>query len=386
MKILMYRWKAYGTDSLLHCLQKMGHKAESWECDQIYMDIAASPEPAIQKLRCDDYDFAISLNYFPALAEACNRQGIPYVSWTMDAPLLSLYDASVHLETNLIFCFDYMQYHELIERGIRTAHYLPLATDLEAFGKAIASITEADRRNYQSEVSFVGRLYDQSTLFPLLEKLPSYERGYLDALVEAQLRVPEIHFEKNFVSMVFIERLKQILSFAETQNTEITFEKLVKELVDKQVTMIERARMVELLGRQTNFTLYSTSETKDKPWLNNKGSVDYYTQMPKVFYLSKINIHITLRSIMTGIPLRILDILGCGGFVLTNRQLELEEYFEEGVSIAAYSSMEELLDKIAFYQSHEAARIQIAEAGHLIVSKEFSYTAQVNKIMQQMRI
>ena len=37
-----------------------------------------------------------------------------------------------------------------------------------------------------------------------------------------------------------------------------------------------------------------------------------------MFANSKVNLNITLRNIKTGIPLRALDIMGAGGFLLTN--------------------------------------------------------------------
>ncbi len=50
----------------------------------------------------------------------------------------------------------------------------------------------------------------------------------------------------------------------------------------------------------------------------------------KVFYSSKININMTLRSIESGVPLRIIDIMSIGGFVMSNNQEEIPELFEEG--------------------------------------------------------
>lgn len=71
--------------------------------------------------------------------------------------------------------------------------------------------------------------------------------------------------------------------------------------------------------------------------------MDYYTVMNKIFYLSKINLNITLPSIESGIPQRVLDIMGSGGFVLTNYQPEIEEVFEIGKDIEVFHTLEELV-------------------------------------------
>ena len=131
-----------------------------------------------------------------------------------------------------------------------------------------------------------------------------------------------------------------------------------------------------------DFRLYTGSTTKGLPTLNacNHGTVDYHTQMPLVFAGSRINLNISLRSIHSGIPLRVLDIMACGGFVLSNRQPEITEYFEEGVEIVTFGSMEECIDKVHYYLSHEEERRQIAEAGYRKVKNEFSYEAGLARL------
>ena len=52
--------------------------------------------------------------------------------------------------------------------------------------------------------------------------------------------------------------------------------------------------------------------------------------MPLIFRESKINLNITLRSITSGMPLRALDIMGAGGFLLSNYQQELAENYIDG--------------------------------------------------------
>lgn len=97
--------------------------------------------------------------------------------------------------------------------------------------------------------------------------------------------------------------------------------------------------------------------------MHNYGIIDYNTQMPLVFSGSKINLNISLRSIHSGIPLRVLDIMACGGFVLSNWQPEIVEYFIEGKEIVTFDSLEDCLDKIAYYLEHEKERKQIAYNG-----------------------
>ena len=112
------------------------------------------------------------------------------------------------------------------------------------------------------------------------------------------------------------------------------------------------------------------------------GIVDYVSQMPVVFHNSKINLNMSLRSIQSGIPLRALDIMGAGGFLLSNYQPELAEYFEDAKELALYASPRELLDKAAYYLSHEEERRQIAAAGLRKVRELFSYEVRVKRMLE----
>ena len=134
--------------------------------------------------------------------------------------------------------------------------------------------------------------------------------------------------------------------------------------------------------KKFSFKLYTGSDTKNIPSLDacNMGRVDYHTQMPLVFAESRINLNISLRSIHSGIPLRVLDIMACGGFVLSNRQPELAEYFTEGKELALFESKEECMEKIAYYLAHEDERQKIAAAGKRKVQEVFPYEKGLERL------
>ena len=153
-------------------------------------------------------------------------------------------------------------------------------------------------------------------------------------------------------------------------------------MLRKKVTMNERKNLLTLLGQHYSVDLYSGSEPPAEMKVNYLGTVDYYSEMPKIFASSKININITLRSIHTGIPLRVIDILGAGGFCLTNYQTELPGYFENGRELVWFESPEDLLDKAEYYLSHEDEREHIARNGREAAEKIFSYDRLLPKILE----
>lgn len=78
----------------------------------------------------------------------------------------------------------------------------------------------------------------------------------------------------------------------------------------------------------------------------------------------------------------ICDILGCGGFLMTNFQSELTDYFTIGVDLEAYSSMDELVDKCAYYLAHNEERKQIAKNGYERMSADHTYPHRIREMLK----
>ena len=94
--------------------------------------------------------------------------------------------------------------------------------------------------------------------------------------------------------------------------------------------------------------------------------------MPEVFANSKVNLNISLKAIRTGIPLRVIDVMGCGGFVLSNYQEEILEYMHPGVDCEVYE----------FYLKNEKIREKIAQNGLELVRRDFTFEDRVKVLLE----
>ncbi len=107
-----------------------------------------------------------------------------------------------------------------------------------------------------------------------------------------------------------------------------------------------------------------------------------YYEYLAVYKNSKINLNISLRSIQSGIPLRAFDIMGCGGFLLTNYQGDFMEHFVPGEDFVYYENRQDLVEKVTYYLSHEEERKQIAQSGYEKVKQFHTYRHRVAEMLR----
>ena len=106
-------------------------------------------------------------------------------------------------------------------------------------------------------------------------------------------------------------------------------------------------------------------------------------EMPLVFRQSKININTTMRAIRTGMPQRIWDVLGSGGFLLSNYQADMDGELILGKHLVAYESEAEACELISYYLEHDDEREEIAEAGYRYALEKAQV---VNRVSEMIRV
>lgn len=176
--------------------------------------------------------------------------------------------------------------------------------------------------------------------------------------------------------------ISQYINFNLDEELFISERELFVSFIQKKTTVLERSKLLSEISQKYNLTLFAPNTSKELPNVIFKGYADYYKQMPRIFNSSKINLNITLRSIITAIPLRCMDIMGAGGFLLSNYQPELAEFFENGTDMVMYDSHEDALNKIEYYLSHEKERIEIALNGKQKIEENYTYQIAYKKMFE----
>ncbi|MBE5948043.1 MAG: spore maturation protein CgeB [Lachnospiraceae bacterium] len=383
-KVLIYRYNSICEPFVIRALQSLGVHVDEVTEAITNKDMSTKEEMLLvsNKLTVNRYDAVYSINFYPVISEVCRIYKVPYICQTVDCPVFELYSHSIKNECNRIFLFDYAQYLEFQPKNPDCIFYLPLAADVEHYDSVIKTITPADK-HFASDVAFVGSLYSEKSPYSKAELSP-HLRGYLDGVANAQLKVYGYNFLREVLTQNMVDEYKKNPDFynfpEKSDKNEIAF--LADGILGYRVAELERERLLGLLSEYFNVDLYTASDTTNLPKVHNRGTATTLTEMPKIFHLSKINLNFTIKPIRTGLPLRIWDIMGCGGFVLTNYQEEIAEYFEVGKDIAVFGSEEELIEKTRYYLEHEAERAAIARNGYMKVREYHTWEKRMELVLE----
>lgn len=409
MNILVYRWNSYNYIDIIATFQSMGHQVdvieqelESYDEDESF---AARLHGILQQ---KDYGFVFTVNYFAVISGVCQQLGIKYVSWSCDSPLLSMYHKNVFLDCNYFFLFDKTNYLEFKGMGVKHIWHLPLAVDTDRLDglfkqdeqdaadsrEALDGTQPAEQNNrharknatrdFSGGISLVGNLYEKNSYDELEKRFPEYLRGYFDAVMEAQLNISGGNIIEPMLTADILERVSE---YFELKKSKDSFSDLglvfATTVLGFKTASLQRQRALLALAAKFPVNLYTNTGGDTLLRVKNCGSVDYWSEMPKVFRYSKINLNFTIPNIKSGLTLRIFDVLGAGGFLLTNYQAELPDYFEIGRDLACFESEAELVEKCSYYLTHEEERQQIAKNGYEKVKNCCSYRKRLKFILEK---
>ena len=380
MKILFIEWASFGNADMIDAFNKEGHQVIRFPFSNKDARRDAEIEAALtSRLRGTVPDAVFSFNYFPLVSNVCRREDLPYISWIYDSPYVMLYSYTVINPCNHIYVFDQALCREFQSAGIKTIHYLPMAANtdrLDAMGSPKCVY----------DVSFVGSLYNEShNFFDRMENLSEYAKGYLEGLMNAQMNVQGYNFIQESLSPIMKE-LYQALPMDPNPDGVETREYLYAQyVINRKLTGLERLRLLTAITKRHTIDLFTLDPSFRLPNLRNHGTTDYYSEMPLVFKKSRINLNISLRSIKSGIPQRAFDIMGSGGFLLSNYQEDFLENFTPRRDFVCYESEKDLLQKVDYYLTHEEERISIAKNGHDKVAAMHTYRSRVREMIWQIK-
>lgn len=366
---------SYTYNDFIYYLKKAGHTCKTVYYhfpDKFHDDFFC--ERFSQYLNQDKYDVVISVNFFPLVADLCNEYHIKYISWCYDSPLEERLENYFNYETNYIFLFDQTEVLHYQNAGYTRIFHLPLAVNTSRLDSLTFSSVQI--ASHTADVSFVGHLYD-SPLETLLYSADDYIKGYIEGILQAQLRLYGCYILDELITDDLLNAVNA--SFKKIGQNNLTLNhRGLSYAIATEITHLERSFLLETFSELFNTRFY-TAKPCNLSNVKICGPVKYMDEMPCVFRYSKLNLNPTLKCIQSGIPLRALDIMGAKGVLLSNYQPELADYFEDEKDCIMYTSMEDAVAKADFYLKHDDLREQIAINGYQKVKEHFSYPERIRE-------
>jgi spore maturation protein CgeB len=386
MNLLFYRYGSICEPDIIESFRHLGFSVDE-DTREIY-NKQLLPSECIQGLNRllmqKKYTFVFSINFFPSVSDVCNILGLPYLCLVVDSPVLELFSKSLKNPCNRVFLFDRRLYDDFHPINPDCIFHIPLATSVRNNYTTCMHASKAVRQKFSSDISFIGSLYTEKCAYNKLS-LDEKSRGYVDGLIEAQLRVYGYNFIEECLTPelvdAFLEAQPALSSFPESMEVDVRAV-IAQHYISVKVAEQERIRLFSMASNRFSVDLYTGSDTSQMPKIHNRGFAKTATEMPIIFNQSKINLNITAKSIRSGLSLRVFDVLGCEGFLLTNYQEELPEHFVIGEDLEAYSSFDEFMGKCEYYLSHEKDRREIAHNGHEKVKKYHTYDTRLTQMLE----
>jgi len=387
VKILFIEWESYGYQDIKEAFAEEGHQLICFP----FQVFGHQGEELLQDPETEDRlcavlhrevpDVLFSVDYYPVISRVCQKEGIRYLSYSYDCPHILLYSETIKNSCNTAYVFDKKTCQEYRREGISTVHYLPLAANTERLDAMDRKLP--DRPSFAYDVSFVGSLYlEKGNYFDQIEPLlPEYTRGYLKALIAVQMGLQGCDLVREMMRPMLNDLYRAYPVGAMRDSLEPAGYFYEQFMIKRRITAIERLELLEAVSEKYGADLFTHMQDFSMENLRNHGSVEYLHEMPLVFKQSRINLNITLRSIGSGIPLRAFDIMGAGGFLLSNYQADFLDHFVPGEDFVYYENKEDLLRKIDYYLRHENERKNIAQNGHDKVAAKHTYRHRVREML-----
>lgn len=243
MNILFAEWDICPYATIKNDFETLGHTVLTLE--KRPRNVRSDPKfrnLISQKITQEFVSCVFSLQFYPILADICNKLNIPYICWCTSCPAPMLYHKSVLHDTNYIFTFDSYMLTALQQIGVSHCYYLPLAVnpDKSSFDR------EEIGHSIVSDINFIGSLYTQDACLTELSKLSHSTLGYLDGILQGQQLIYGYPFLENLLTPDILLEFQEKISLKPQTGGMETYEYIYSELIlSKVLTRNERVAFIK---------------------------------------------------------------------------------------------------------------------------------------------
>ena len=376
------RWIALGlgsvfVDELAGALHAEGHRV-------FPVELSRWPHKEIERaLEALDPQCVMTVNTNPALSELCDRLGRPLIVWEVDPSLDRRPERVNANRSTRVFTNRKAALAGLQDAGYASVAYLPLAAS--QVDRHPVPLDELEER-YRSQVCFVGaslaegarasrrkflHLYASWRCAPE-ENLEGFET-HLDQVLAIQhaddvYRIPELAEE-------------HYADFLDAARRSHTRQDPVQWLAEIAAAG-KRWETITALGRQ-GITVWG-----DEGWADvhehggvYRGRAHPGAEINRIYSGGLINLDVNRMYQIDVVPLRVFEVLACGGFLLTEHCDPVADMFEVGRDLETYRSRVELVEKVEYFLAHPDEAGAIDAHGRETFLREHTLRNRVERML-----
>ncbi len=328
---------------------------------------------------------AFAINYTNGLAELFESHGVDLICWEADPATDHLTPISTSSDHAYIFTYREANVEKFVKTGFKNVEHLPLASDTEK--RLPTKLSNEEHDIYDAKLSFVGSSMTENAISLrkiFLSQYKTYRDGSDDAVEEGNRLLEEILSvqRRNFSIYVIPDLLDKYFSGFISYLLKIPGAHDPSILVGEIAAAEKRADYIANLG-SLGIKIWG-----DDGWMSTEqygvkymGSAGHNYEINKIYSASSINVDINRLYQMDIVPMRVFDIMACGGFVLAEYSKEIGNIFEIGKEVETYSTLDELVSKATYYLDHETEALEVAERGREEVRKNHKISTRVKHML-----
>lgn len=343
-------------DDVSEFFEKAGMGVFTWEISRM------SPEGLQAVADRVKPEFVFAINYTTGLAEACSALGVPLLVWEIDPSTDGLQPVGGSTEHVHIHTYRASNVERFEAAGFRNVSYTPLAAN------TIKRCPPEEPVAPGPEVCFVGAsMVEQAQHFKGLflrywvehlggnSSAQQHGESVLEAILAAQRARPRQHIVPELM-------LRHIPDFVAATEGNIGHDPVA--LLSEMAAAERRLNVVARLGSE------GIHVWGDPGWrvveghgAAYRGFAGHHVELTEIYRAGKIHVDINRLYQLDIVPMRVFDILACGGFLIAEYSPALAECFEVGKEVETWDSVPELIEKVRYYKDHPEEAFIIAQRG-----------------------
>jgi hypothetical protein len=328
-------------------------------------------------------DFVFAINHTAGLAEACGELGLPLLVWEIDPATDGLRPVGGNTDHVHIHTYRASNVPRFRAAGFRHVRYTPLAANITKRCPGSEPVRSGP------EVCFVGAsMVDQARHFRTLfldgwaahHGANAGARAQGEKMLEAILGAQRTRPRQYVIPQLMNRHMADFVAAFEGKS--------IHDPVAMVAEMAAAERRLNMVARLGDEGIHVWG---DPGWraveahgVSYRGFAGHHHQLTEIYRTGQIHVDVNRLYQLDIVPMRVFDILACGGFLIAEHSDALAAMFDVGREIETWDSPVMLVEKVRYYKAHPEEAHVIAKRGLDAVRSRHSISRRVYEMLRDL--